>query len=119
MAIHVRPRSKYGAIKETVDGITFHSRKEANRYRELRLLEKAGEIHDLQLQSRYDLTVGPSLATKIGEYRADFQYCECRRADKCAQSQVVVEDVKGMDTPLSKWKRKHVKAQYGIEVRIV
>lgn len=110
---------KYGAVPTVVDGIRFASKKEAARYWELKLLMRAGGLHDLQLQPRYDLTVGPSLATKIGEYRADFQYCECRRAERCAQSQVVVEDVKGFKTPLYRWKKKHVEAQYGITIREV
>lgn len=42
--------AKYKNKKITLDGITFDSRKEANRYRELKLLERAGEIHTLELQ---------------------------------------------------------------------
>lgn len=107
--INVRPH-KYGAKRTVVDGITFASQKEARRYQELRLLEKAGEIQGLELQPRFPLEV-PTAGddTPIGEYRADFAYRERRRG-------YVVEDVKGFKTPLYKWKKKHVEAQYGITI---
>ena len=47
-------RSKYGARKTIVDGITFDSKKEANRYRELKLLEDAGEIEKLKMQVAFE-----------------------------------------------------------------
>lgn len=50
--------------------------------------------------------------TKVGDYRGDFSYLDYKRGR-------IVEDVKGMDTPLSKWKQKHVALQYGITVEIV
>jgi len=103
-------RSKYGAVPTVVDGIRFDSKKEARRYQELRLLEKAREIEDLTLQPIFSLKA--SLGT-VGEYRGDFCYTDLRTGLR------VVEDVKGVDTPLSKWKRRHVKAQYGIEVQLV
>lgn len=116
-------RSKYGSVRTVVDGIKFHSRAEAWRYQELRLLEKSGEIRALELQPEFLLYVGLDLpidATrdplKLGVYRGDFRYE--RRLIGAGWHQVV-EDVKGMDTPLSKWKRRHVKAQYGITVEIV
>ena len=103
-------RSKYGARPVVVDGIRFHSTKEANRYLDLRLLEKAGEIKLLELQPRFILSVH---LNNIGAYVGDFSYYETASGNR------VVEDVKGYDTPLSRWKRKHVAAQYGITVRLV
>ena len=47
--------NKYHAIKTTVDGITFDSRAEARRYRELKLLERAGVIENLVLQPKFEL----------------------------------------------------------------
>ena len=47
--------SKYHNRKVTVDGITFDSVKEANRYKDLKILERAGQIHDLQLQVKFKL----------------------------------------------------------------
>jgi len=107
-------RSKYRAVKETVDGITFASKAEARRYAELKLLEKAGEIFDLRVQPEYDLCAWQNgNAPVVGKYRADFSYLDVRT--KCG----VVEDVKGFRTPLYRWKKKHVEAQYGITVREV
>jgi len=51
----------------------------------------------------------------IGSYRADFLYDELQ-GDVWVTK---VVDVKGYDTPLSAWKRKHVRAQYGVDVQIV
>src|SRR5688572_23183687 len=97
--------------------------KEAARYRELKLLEQAGEIEVLELQPKFLLYV-PSTSGqvmraakaiaqgrvfKVGEYRADFAYLDWTRGR-------VVEDVKGFKTPLYKWKKRHVEAQYGITV---
>lgn len=117
-------RHKYGAKPTVVDGIRFASQKEARRYGELKLLEKAGEIWNLNLQPRYELsTLNCSSSTdqerlKIGEYRADFLYLVGKK-DDWLNSTVVVEDVKGFKTPLYRWKKKHVEAQYGIEIREV
>lgn len=121
-------RSKYGATPTTVDGIRFHSAKEASRYGELKLLEKAGEIRELRLQPEFPLWVhdgvvehGPLL---IGNYRGDFAYEErhvtgisLRTRKPVAEWADVIEDVKGFKTPLYRWKKKHVEAQYGIEIR--
>lgn len=118
--------SKYHAQPTIVDGIRFASKAEARRYGELRLLEKAGHIEDLAIQPKFPLHARSSTAqvgeaikalagtrdTCVGVYRGDFAYLDCRRGR-------VVEDVKGMDTPLSKWKRKHVAIQYGLTVEIV
>lgn len=114
---------KYGAKPTVIDGVRFASQKEARRYQELRLLERSGEIHRLAVQPGFPLAVqrnGEKLPTKIGEYRGDFVYCECRRPNGgCEWTGQVVEDVKGFKTPLYKWKKKHVEAQYGIQIREV
>lgn len=113
--IRLKPVSKYRAVKTTVDGVTFDSRKEANRYCELKLLEKAGEIARLELQPRYDLDVIGGVVKDvrftIGTYRGDFKYLDKRTTTW------VIEDVKGFKTPLYRWKKKHVEAQYGIQIR--
>lgn len=107
---------KYGAKPMTVDGIRFASQKEARRYGELKLLQRAGEIHGLELQPAYWLMAEGETLKPIGTYRADFKYCQCRRGKKCDETRVVVEDVKGFKTPLYRWKKKHVEAQYGITI---
>lgn len=106
---------KYGAKPTVIDGIRFASLAESRRYQELKLLEKAGKIHDLRLQPEWPLIAkggGP-----VGKYRADFEYCTCEGgAPNCTFSSPVFEDVKGMKTPMYRWKKKHVEAQYGITI---
>ena len=98
-------RNKYRAIKTIVDGIKFDSKKEARRYSQLKLLEKAGAITDLKLQPRFDLIVNNC---KCGFYKADFEYVENEKK--------IIEDVKGMKTPVYNLKKKLIKAIYGIEI---
>ena len=103
--------SKYRAIPTTIDGIRFASRAEGRRYQELRMLIKAGQITDLVLQPAFVLhVVNPATGeiTVIGRYLADFQY-------DTPQGRVV-EDVKGMLTPVYRLKKKHVEAEYGIQI---
>lgn len=103
MAWNSYRKSKYGAEKVTVDGLTFDSKKEANRYRELKILEKIGEITNLQMQVKYVLipaqrepdTVGKrggiikgKLIEREVSYIADFVYTD-------VNGNRVVEDVKG------------------------
>lgn len=105
--------NKYGSKKVEVDGITFDSKKEANRYKELKLLEQAGEITDLQRQVKFVLipaqrepdTIGTrggihkgKLIEKECAYYADFVYQE--------NGKTVVEDTKGMRTTEYVIKRK-------------
>lgn len=97
--------SKYRAKPTVVDGIRFASKKEASRYLELRLLEKAGEINQLELQPSFDLMVS---GVKVGRYICDFEY---KNGDKW-----VYEDVKGVKTPVYRLKKKLVKALYGIDI---
>lgn len=121
-------RQKYGAQRTEVDGVMFHSKKEAARYRELLLRQRAGEIRGLRLQPKFELEAARALRTRVvGIYRADFAYDErirleaaCGRAlagDNGYVWKPVIEDVKGFRTPLYKWKKRHVEAQYGIEIR--
>jgi hypothetical protein len=106
-------RSKYAAIRTTVDGITFASKKEAKRYGELKVLLKTGAITRLVLQPMLPLHV-PGISggrITVGKYIADFQYDE--------GAETVVEDVKGMKTPVYRLKKKLVEALYGIQIREV
>ncbi len=105
--------SKYKAVKVTVDGHTFDSKKEAARYAELKLLEKAGAIDALVLQPSYALEVN---GETIGYYFGDFKYGE-PVPGKPGVWHNVIEDVKGVRTPLYRWKKKHFEAQYGIQIR--
>ena len=97
--------SKYGAVKAVVDGIKFDSKKEAKRYSQLKLMERSGAITELSLQPRFDLIIN---GKKCGFYKADFKYIENEKE--------VIEDVKGMLTPVYKLKKKLVKAIYNIDI---
>lgn len=103
--------SKYHARKVTIDGHTFDSIKEADRYCELKMQEKAGYIRDLELQPVYTLQEAFTCRGRKERaitYRADFRY---KRGDD-----VVVEDVKGMKTDVYKIKRKMFLKRYGKEL---
>ena len=119
----MKRRSKYGAVPTVIDNIRFASAKEARRYGELKLLLKAGEIRNLELQPRFPLRVSRSNIqtnmpeTLLGEYVGDFQYEERDNALGYDCWPRIVEDVKGFKTPLYRWKKKHVEAQYGIQIR--
>ena len=101
-----KKKNKYGAKATVVDGIRFHSAKEARRYGELILMERAGLISGLELQPQYDLRVNGLL---ICRYRADFRYEE--------KGYLIVEDVKGLRTELYKLKCKMMKAIHNIDIR--
>lgn len=90
MTLRLKAGNKYGAKKTTVDGITFHSKQEAKRWVELKLLERAGEIAELERQKPFDLTVN---GVRIAKYVADFVYRDNR------STLVIVEDSKGFKTP--------------------
>jgi len=100
--------SKYHAVRTEVDGIVFDSKKEAARYQELKLLEFTGEIKQLELQPAFELLVKTGRA--VGKYKADFRYLDVHR------NKWVVEDVKGMRTPVYRLKKKIVEEVYGIEI---
>ena len=101
--------SKYGNVKTTTsDGITHDSIKEANRWCELKLLERAGKIRLLQRQVRFEL-----IPKQDGErpvfYIADFTYIE--------DGKYVVEDVKGKRTKEYIIKRKLMRWIHGIKIK--
>lgn len=104
--VYIPAKSKYRSQRTEVDGIKFHSKKEAARYAELRMLEMAGEISRLILQPQFGLIVN---GIKIGKYIADFAY-----TDK--EGNKIVEDVKGVRTREYLIKKNLMLACYGIEV---
>jgi len=117
-----RTPPKYRNQKVVYDGIGFDSKREKDRYVELRLLQKAGEITYLVVHPRFALRCG-EVDVKIRSsgypngrkvaYFADFSYYDHRREQR------IVEDVKGFDTPVSRLKRAFIEAQYGVLVEIV
>lgn len=108
--IRLKTRSKYHAKATTIDGIRFDSKAEARRYQQLCILEKVGEISELERQPVFDLLVSDFVhrPVKVGVYRADFRYK--------ANGRLVVEDVKGIRTTTYRLKKKMVEAQYGIQI---
>src|SRR5262245_16320678 len=92
-------RGKYAAKPTVVDNIRFASKKEANRYSELKLLERAGAIRGLQLQVKYPLKVHGLL---VCSYVADFNYDEQLHGVWFR----VVEDTKGYRTREYQIKKK-------------
>ena len=108
---------KYGNRKITVDGITFDSQKEAVRYQELLLLQRAGQIFNLQRQVPFVLIPKQERNGKVVEravvYKADFVYNE--------NGEDIVEDVKSEATKTKEYiiKRKLLLWQFGIRIREV
>lgn len=100
--------SKYHARRTEVDNIWFDSQKEANRYSDLKLLVRAGTIHDLELQPEFPIVVN---GQKICVYRADFAY-------KGLDGKRTIEDVKSgpTKTPVYRLKKRLVEAIYGIRI---
>ena len=105
--------NKYRSKKTVIDGITFDSKKEANRYMELKMLEEAGTIQDLQRQVKYVLIptqrINGKLVEKECSYKADFVYKE--------NGETIVEDTKGFRTSNYKIKRKLMLYVHGIRIR--
>lgn len=107
-----KKKAKYNNVKVVFDGITFDSQKECNRYINLRALQSAGEITDLQVHVSFRLE---SNDIKLCSYEADFVY-------KNKQGELVVEDVKSSITKrlaVYRMKKKMMLAQYKIEIKEV
>lgn len=107
-----RRRSKYGNKKTEVDNVTFDSKAEAQRYRELKLMAAAGVIRDIELQPRFEFVVGDP-AQRIGSYRGDFRYFDV------AKGAVIVEDVKSPSSRTEAYmlRLRLMRACHGVEVQ--
>lgn len=121
--------SKYHSVKCTVDGIKFDSRREARRYKELSLMERAGAISELRRQVKFVLVPAQyetierygengkrlkdthKLAEREISYVADFVYIE--------GNSTVIEDSKGVKTKEYILKRKLMLYILGIKVKEV
>lgn len=119
MAVRRRGGNKFGALKTVVDGITFDSRGESERYKDLKYLEKAGQIRDLKLQVPFDIAPGAIVAGKKKSplrYIADFTYFDVQKGI------LVVEDFKGgssgkpVVTDVYKIKRHLMKVVHNIDI---
>lgn len=106
----MRTKSKYRNKK--TDG--FDSKKEARRAAELRLLEKQGMIKSLRFQVNYELLacqrgLDGMVIERTVMYRSDFTYID-------SVGRTIVEDVKGVRTPLYILKRKLMLWVHGIQI---
>lgn len=128
----MKKQSKYFSRKVTVNGVEFSSQKEANRYCELRLLERAGKIKNLKIQvpfiiipTQYEnyIRYTPKRKTpkkakrvveKMAKYIADFTY-------DTDDGEYVVEDAKGYKDSVAYelfvLKRKLMYLVHGIRVK--
>lgn len=121
--------NKYQAQKCEFNGLQFDSKREANRYAELLLLSRSGEITELKRQVKFELIPAQREPDKTGkrggvikgktleqscDYYADFVY-------KDKQGNTVVEDVKGYKQggaySVFTIKRKLMLYKYGIKIR--
>ena len=101
--------SKYHNRKTVIDGIRSDSKREAERWCELRLLEKAGRIENLRRQVAFEL-IPKSRHGRSIRYIADFVYLE--------NGETVIEDAKGVRTDVYRLK-KRLMAEQGKEIREV
>ena len=106
--------NKFQAKKIPIDGQEFDSHKEARRYGELRLMERAGIIRDLKRQEEFEL-IPKCGKERPARYHADFSYIDCETGKK------VVEDVKSRATKTKDYilRRKLMNWVHGIEIREV
>ena len=120
-------RNKYGSRKIAYDGMVFDSKKEFRRWQELKLLEEAGEIQNLQRQVKFVLIPSQREADKVGKrggfikgkvierecaYIADFVYI----IPEDGKEWLVVEDTKGVRTTEYIIKRKLMLWVHGIRI---
>lgn len=114
--------NKYHNVKTyTSDGIQHDSQKEAQRWCELKLLQRAGKITDLQRQVKFELIPNQyecingknKLVERKCSYKADFVYKE--------NGQTIVEDTKTKATKTKDFiiKKKLMLYVHGIKVKIV
>ena len=109
--IKITTGSKMGNKITVIDGIKFRSKKEADRYCVLKVLEKSKAISDLKLQVSFELVPSQIIQGKKKRpicYVADFVYIE--------NGVKVVEDVKGAITEIYRIKRHLMKYAHGIDI---
>lgn len=108
-------RAKYKAVPTEVEGHRFASKREARRFQELRLLERAGQIVNLELHPRYPIEMtrlSNGEVTTVGFYTADFAYFDVRAGTQ------VIEDVKceATKTTAYRLRKRLVEAQYDFTI---
>jgi len=104
--------NKYFAKKTLAFGLKFDSKWEAERWGQLKAMERAGVVTELERQIKYELSVND---IKICDYIADFRYLQ---QEEDGFSKLIVEDAKGVLTPEFKLKKKMMKAIHGIDIHL-
>ena len=99
---------KYRNIKTIVDGIKFDSKREAFYYLYYKKLQDSRVIKNLQLQTKLEFNID---GKRIFTYKPDFEF-----DDEYGHHYI---DVKGMETPVFRLKKKLIEAKYKIEIEIV
>lgn len=123
-----KPKSKYHNEVVVVDGMRYDSRNEMLRHNFLKLMEQAGEISNLRYHVKYELIPAitedvvvhlktkDKIVTKTVQtaryYEADFVYTN-------KSGEEVVEDFKGQETELFKFKAALFRYKYGKDIKIV
>lgn len=106
--------SKHGNVRTTTaDNITHASKRQADRWIALHLMQRAKRVRDLRREVRYPITVK---GVEVCIYIADHVYEE---RQKDGTWTLIVEDVKGQRTPVYKLKKRLMRACLGIEIREV
>jgi len=111
-------KSKYGNTKTVIDNITFDSKREANYYNTLKLLKRAGEVLQIDLQPEFPYNMyctvpgindGSRVYAKQYKYVADFRVFY-------KDGHIEIIDTKGFSTAEFKRKQKIVEKIYGIKI---
>lgn len=111
--------SKYNSRRVSIDGYTFDSIRESQRYSELKLMEKAIEIINLEVHPTIELQPVFTYRGKqirAIKYEADFKYFSY------IDGVIIYEDLKGYETQMFKLKWKMLLYQFRdspVEFRIV
>ena len=109
MTFQRKRKNKYNNVKTVIDGMVFDSKKEGNRYLELKILERAGKIKRLKTQVPLPVILNDQ---KICKFVADFEYYE--------DGEQIIEDVKSEITrknPVYRLKKKLIEALYNLKIR--
>ena len=101
--------SKYGNRKTELDGMVFDSRKEAQRWAELKWMERGKLISGLERQVPFEI-IPKTDKYRAVKYVADFVYTDAKTGEK------VVEDCKGVKTDVYMLKKKLMYWKYGIDI---
>ena len=109
-------KNKFNAKSIVIDGHKFPSLKEAQRYKELKLLVKAGKIKNLELQPEFEIIPKQKYRGKNlreAKYTADFKYYDVD------SNEWVIEEVKGMPTVDYVLRKKLFILKYGNEFKFL